>query len=329
MARGKSVTKLLLDSSQAALYAGIEIHNKPHVAYRYPTAVILITNAWELLLKAYIYKYVSKKRIYEKDGKHTISFFKALAISRDDINAKVQGNQYKAVFENIDLLNEYRCANIHFAEGNLDPIIFMLISKAVLNYDVFMKTFFKKDITKDDNLIILPVGFKLPFDPIDYLKQDYGHAHNDFVNAVVQTIRELDGEGVSDSVIVGFNLVTDRVKNLKNADIVAALENIDEAVPLRRAVRITDNPNAPEVRIKEQILPLKYADVRKKAKERNPNIKFGKVFNESMRVIKANSALCQPRYLDPDKKDGTKTDRYAEAAIDELLKVYAEKETSS
>ena len=28
MARGKSVTKLLLDSSQAALFAGIEIHNK-------------------------------------------------------------------------------------------------------------------------------------------------------------------------------------------------------------------------------------------------------------------------------------------------------------
>lgn len=42
MSRGKSVTKLLLDSSQAALFAGIEIHNKPHISYRYPTAVILI-----------------------------------------------------------------------------------------------------------------------------------------------------------------------------------------------------------------------------------------------------------------------------------------------
>ena len=49
MARGKSVTKLLLDSSEAALFAGIEIHNKPHISYRYPTTVILIINAWELL----------------------------------------------------------------------------------------------------------------------------------------------------------------------------------------------------------------------------------------------------------------------------------------
>lgn len=69
MSRGKSVTKLLLDSSQAALFAGIEIHNKPHITYRYPTAVILIVNAWELALKAYIYKYISKHGIYEKKEK--------------------------------------------------------------------------------------------------------------------------------------------------------------------------------------------------------------------------------------------------------------------
>lgn len=67
MSRGKSTTKLLLDASQAALFAGIEIHNKQHIAYRYPTAVILIVNAWELALKAYVYKFISKKRIYERD----------------------------------------------------------------------------------------------------------------------------------------------------------------------------------------------------------------------------------------------------------------------
>lgn len=76
MSRGKSVTKLLLDSSQSALFAGIEIHNKPHIAYRYPTTVILIINAWELALKAYVYKYIGKKKIYEKDKKHTITFSK-------------------------------------------------------------------------------------------------------------------------------------------------------------------------------------------------------------------------------------------------------------
>jgi len=51
MSRGKFVTKLLLDSSQAALFARIEVHNKPHIDSRYPTSVILVINAWELAHK--------------------------------------------------------------------------------------------------------------------------------------------------------------------------------------------------------------------------------------------------------------------------------------
>ena len=78
MSRGKSVTKLLLDSSQAALFAGIEIHNKPHIAYRYPTAVILIINAWELALKAYIYKFISKKASMRRRGKMEINILSHL-----------------------------------------------------------------------------------------------------------------------------------------------------------------------------------------------------------------------------------------------------------
>ena len=59
---------------EKALFAGIEIHNKPNIAYRYPTATILIINAWELALKAYVYQYIGKKKLYEKEdvGKHRI-----------------------------------------------------------------------------------------------------------------------------------------------------------------------------------------------------------------------------------------------------------------
>lgn len=113
MSRGKSVTKLLLDSSQAALFAGIEIHNKPHISYRYPTAVILIINAWELALKAYVYKFISKKGIYEnkKDPNHTISFTKALTLVRDHINASEKNKKFQAIYENLERLNDYRCSN--------------------------------------------------------------------------------------------------------------------------------------------------------------------------------------------------------------------------
>ena len=330
MSRGKSVTKLLLDSSQAALFAGIEIHNKPHISFRYPTATILIINAWELVLKAYVYKYIGKKQIYEKDGIHTKSFSKVLILTRDHINTEEKNKKFQAIYDNLDLLNDYRNSNIHFIEGKLDPVIFMLISKAVLNYDAFVKKYFNKDITKDDNLIILPIGMKLPFDPVDYLKQDYGSAHNEFVNRVVQSVRELNDNGIQESIVVGFDVYADRVRDSKNADIIAALENSPNAIPLRRAIRITDDPNGPAFRVEPDLPPLRYADLKAKVKEKKPDIKFNGTFNAAMKAVKGNSQLCQANYLDPHKKSGQKKDFYAFEAVDVLIAEYerleAEKE---
>ena len=50
MPRKKNVAKSLIDSAESAIFAGIEIHNKPRIPYRYPTATLLIINAWELAL---------------------------------------------------------------------------------------------------------------------------------------------------------------------------------------------------------------------------------------------------------------------------------------
>ena len=324
MARGKSVTKLLLDSSQSALFAGIEIHNKPHIDYRYPTSVILIINAWELALKAYVYKFINKKSIYEKDRKHTISFSNALMLVRDDINKNMKNNQYKAVFENLGLLNDYRCSNVHFIESSLDPIIFMLISKAVLNYDQFLRDFFKKDITKDDNLIILPVGFRLPFNPVEYLMRDYGQVHNDFVNNVIDTVRELQKENIKDSIVIGFEVYTASVKKIENSDIVAAIDQENGKVALTKSIRITDDPKAPAMRLEQSVLPLTYQDIRERVKEKNPDIKFGKVFNTVMKRVKQDKKLCLTNYLDPKRKTGGKKDFYAEVAVDAIIKFYDE-----
>lgn len=324
MSRGKSVIKLLLDSSQAALFAGIEIHNKPHISYRYPTATILIINAWELLLKAYVYKYIGKKKIYTDEGKHTITFSKTLTLVKDDVNAKEKNKKFMAVVENLNKLNDYRCSNVHFCDSKLDPIIFMLIGKAVLNYDVFIRHYFNKDITKNDNLIILPIGMKLPFDPIDYLKQDFGKAHNDFVNDVVQSIRTLNESGIQDSIVIGFNLVTERVREAKNADVIAALSNSPEAVALQRTIRYTDDPNAPIMRVETNVLPLTYQDIQSQIKEKRPDIKFNKRFNSAMKKIKADKTLCQPNYLNPKKKTGVKKDFYAENVVDIIIAYYDE-----
>ena len=324
MARGKGVKKLLLDASQAAMFAGIEIHNKPNISYRYPTAIILIINAWELALKAYVYKFIGKKKIYEDDGKHTISFKKANGLGKESIITT--DKNYLAVYSNLEKLNEYRCSNVHYANSDLDPVIFMLMAKAVLNYNDFLKKYFNKDVSSSDNLIILPVGFKLPFDPIDYLKQDYGEAQNDFVNDVIQTIRNLKDNDIDDSIVIGFSVFTENIKKVSNADIIAAIDQANGTVQLTRTYRVTDDPNAPLVRMEPNLPPLRYEDVRTRLKQQKPDIKFGKIFNAVMKEIKKDKTLCQVRYLDPRKQSGAKTEYYTESAIPIIIQKYEEAE---
>ena len=174
-------------------------------------------------------------------------------------------------------------------------------------------------------MIILPVGLKLPFDPIDYLKQDYGSAHNEYVNRVVQSVRKLNEEGIQESIVVGFDVFADRVRDSKNADIIAALENNPEAIALRKSFRITDDPNAPAFRVEPELLPLSYSDLVNKVKEKNPNIKINNTFRAAMNEIKKNKSLCQTRYLDPNNKSGAKKCFYSEKAIDEILKLLGQK----
>lgn len=167
----------------------------------------------------------------------------------------------------------------------------------------------------------------MPFDPIDYLKQDYGRAHNEFVNDVIQSIKNLHEAGVQDSIVVGFNLVTEKVCDTKNADIIAALSKDSAAVGLYRKIRPTDDPNAPVFRVEPDIPPLRYKDLRLKAKEKNPDIKFGNIFNIAMKKIKADKRYCKPNYLDPLNTAGTKKDFYTLEAVDALLAEY-EKSTA-
>ena len=178
-----------------------------------------------------------------------------------------------------------------------------------------------KDITKDDNLIILPIGLKLPLNPIEYLKQEYKLAQDDFVSHVIQNIKELNAANIQESIVVGFDIFTASVKKATNADIVAAIDS-GAAVKITKNVRVTNDPNAPVMRIEPDIPPLTNADLRMKLKERNPEIKFGTQFNSIIRELKKNPALCRERLLNPKKKDSTKTWFYTEDAVDFVLEKY-------
>lgn len=329
MSRGKSKVKIMLDSSQAALFAGIEIHNKPLIPYRYQTATILIIAAWELALKAFVYKYLGKSKIYEKDKKHTITFSHALVQTKIRINAEKKNSEFEAVAKNLFLLEDYRNDFVHFGNENLDTIVFMLISKAVENYNKFVKEYFSKDITEQDNLIILPIGLKLPVDPVEYLrKRAVPTPNDDFVKSVINSIQELKNNGVSNTVVIGFDFHMASAKKVQNADIVAAIDaaNAEIQVANVKQVRITDDPNAPAVQLQDPILPpLLYADVQQKLKEIFPEIKFNASFHQVMKEIKNDKSLCETRYLNPKDHKSSQQVFYWESAIPIIIEKYKQR----
>jgi len=171
-------------------------------------------------------------------------------------------------------------------------------------------------------MIILPIGLKLPLDPVDYLKQSGSDSRNEYVNAVIQNIRELHEDKVHDTIIVGFDVFTASVKKVENADLVAAIDQENGDVRLAKTIRVTDDPSAPAFRIEPDLPPLTFRKVYEKIKAKRPDIKMD---NSIMNEIKANSALCQARYLDPKIKTGTKKYFYSEKAVDEFIKIFDDK----
>jgi len=170
----------------------------------------------------------------------------------------------------------------------------MLISKATINFCNFVSEWFNKDVLRDENLILLPIGFKLPFDPVEFLKRNMvSEVASDFVRQVLSQIKALQDDGITDSIVVGFDVALASVKKVSNADLIAAVDNANpNATALVREVRITDNPTAPELRLHEENLltkyPLTYAALRERIKEQLPNAKFGREFNTLMRLVKQN-----------------------------------------
>lgn len=322
MPKGKPTVKMLMDVSRAAMFCGIEIHNKPNIEYRYPTTVILIINAWELMLKAFVYKYIGKTKIYEKKN-HTITISKAIALVDTYLSNKGD-KTFSAIKANLDKLNTYRSSNVHYYTKELDPVIFMLIYKSVLDYNKFASSHFGISLADKDNLIVLPIGFRLPIDPVKFLTKEYKKkSSNTFVEGLVARIKDLQAENVDECLLIGVDLNLTSAKKITNADLVAAIDNNNAQVMIAKAMCLTNNPNAPVARIDEQQIyeryPLRNADVKEQIKERRPDLKLNNVFNEVIREIKRNPALFYEKILDKRNPKSQKSPMYAREAVDAVI----------
>lgn len=329
----KMVMSNLVKNSMAAYYAAIEIHNKPNIQYRYETVTLLINNAWELILKAFIRKSIKDRSIYTENN-HTITLDRALDYVNQYFNS-IKPNSFLAIKENIELVEKYRNDVAHYYPEQLEPYIFMLVAKSALNYVDFLKTNFGKDIMDIDGLFIMPLGFKLPFKPEDFLSKNVsdfsgGKEGKQFITSIVKTIEKLDKEKVEDSIVVGFDIFFDSVKKCTNADIVARITKEKEADATFEKItnfRLSgDDSNAQIIKLSDEdfrkIWKHTYKELVSLCQKNITNFKKGKLFNKIMVDIKKDKRYSFERKLDMNNPKSASTFFYTDVALNEIKDKY-------
>ncbi|MBL7839771.1 MAG: DUF3644 domain-containing protein [Cyclobacteriaceae bacterium] len=319
----------LIDNSRSAMYAAIEVHNKPIFPYRYEVCSILVINSWELILKAYIQINHPEIKIIDKDG-----LSKPFDDCIDFVLSKI-GPDFRTTYENLKHLYEYRCRIIHYYEARIDIILFSLLSKnAVLFYEFLLKHF-KIDISEDTNLHLMPIGFRRPVSPIDFISNTSEVAKTSehvqaFIKSMVDSIHSMDKEGIEDSFLLTYKMSVLNENRIKNADIVAAItkNSSDATISVDNVlgkIELTDDEGVKKVKVEEESLYEKlytetYNDVIKKCRVMFSDFSKNAKFNKIMKGLKGNPNFHKYRFLDVKRQSGGTKDYYTINVYDELSK---------
>lgn len=326
----KMVQSNLIKNSIVAYFAAVEIHNKPNIAYRYETVTLLMMNAWELALKAYVKKFIKTKSIYLRDGK-SIPFDKALDYVNEHKNSKKKSS-FLAVKENLLCIEEYRNQVTHFYCDELEPYIFMLVAKAALNYVEFMAESFDRNIMDSDGLFIMPLGFKLPFEPEDFLSKNVAHYASSqeaqvFVDNVVRVLSDLHAQGIEDSIVLGFDVFMQSVRKPTNGSILAAISSNGDGIPITKRTKLkisTDASNVVNVNDDnfKDLWPYSHADLLLWCKVNIKDFKQDAKFNAAKKSIRNNKNYVYSRSLDRDNPKAQTKLYYSEEALIAIKEYY-------
>jgi len=173
----KAVYKQLVDKSIAAALAAIEVYNKPDFRYREESFVILLVNAWELLVKAKILKESQNRlsSIFVHFGKNNRKIKRSR--TGNPLTIELLGAMQKlaldpVISENLSSLVDIRDTAVHFYnDDGVRYVVFTLGVAALRNYQHLAKEWFKKNLASY-HFYILPIGFSHSFQTFRLLDVD-------------------------------------------------------------------------------------------------------------------------------------------------------------
>lgn len=227
----------LLANAMSAMLGAIEIYNKPRFAYRDEVFVVLLINAWELLLKAMVSKgggriYYPKRR---GEAYRTLTcrdaFWRAA-------NSSVWPKRITSasVDANIELLSVYRDQAIHFYNNkSFGAVIYSLSQTSIINFRDVSVAVFGRDIGEEMSWRIMPLSVSGAVDPVKFMSgegaaSDQTRAVQDFLMLMQEKADQLDSSGNDTGrLCTVFDVSLNSVKKIDKADIVAGIAPEDQA----------------------------------------------------------------------------------------------------
>lgn len=239
--------KKLLGNSNAAIMAAIEIYNKPTFTYRDECTVILLLNAWELMLKAILSK--NKQSVFYPKKRNqpyrTLSWKDALSRSSNYFPRAVP---HLPVQRNLEMLGIYRDNVVHFYNvSDFGVMLYALAQTSIMNYRDVLLEIFGIRLENKINWQLLPLGIRPPIDVVTYLagQREPGSASavRQFLSELMKVTEEVTQAGQDTGrLLTIFDVKLESVRKIGDADVVIGAERDENRDGLLAISRIQD-PN--------------------------------------------------------------------------------------
>ncbi len=324
----KARSKELLDRAVAAIVAAIEIYNKPDFLYREEAFAVLAINGWELLLKAKWladhHNKVNSLYVMEPRTKKDGTKSKKLQIKETrsgnpfthslDFLAKklLDSRAFDATaWANIQALLEMRDSSIHFYNrSGAFPVRLQEIGAASLkNFVAATKSWFGRDMS-EFNFYLMPLSF------IALPQQTEGVILNHEEKKFLAFVENL--EPTRDDAASPYSVTV-------NIDIKFTRSKAKDAL----GVQVTNNPNAPEVRLTEEQIrernPWDYTRLTEECQKRYTDFKVTKEYHDIRKTLLKDKRFGEVRYLDPGNTQSSKKPFFNPNILQELDKHYTKK----
>jgi hypothetical protein len=324
---------LLKKSVQCALSA-IEVYNKPDFKYREECFVILMTNSWELLLKAKILldnknnprsiylidqnKSLTKKlkprkkAVYKKNrcgNFMTIDIFKAIdKINKDNLNNPLD----KTLRDNIEILVELRDNAVHFLNEcpGLGKKIQEVGTANLKSFLIMVSEWFDFDLSRF-NFYLMPLSFYHSFEMESFSINNKDTQIKNLLKYIKQKEILNQNENI-ESHNISLKLETKFVRSQNSDGInVKYSPNPDISVKLD-SEKLFENKYP--LRYKEELIP--------KLKDRYKNFKMDKDFYKLKKELELNPNYCGEKFLDNKRKNSPKKKFYNPDIFKEFDKHY-------